>query len=362
MIFEINLIQDTLVVLHYFSLFIVFYLAYQIGKKIPEDNILSISTGFTLYLIVFGLYVNITGLPALYSEKQEFLMQLVYPFLIIYLGGMIVYIFLSEFEQIQYSLQDDKSKIFSYRLTIIASIGYIIFISLAFFGYYDPIFSFFIVLIPFIIATNAIMKKFKGLVIVKRKKPNRWFYAGLSISGFSNALTGFYFMFGESIMIIRYVAVIVGSLLMVYGWRLLPPLSELDWMMKMNQLLIIDNNSSSLLFKYNFTQISEQNEKDIDSDLASSAMSGIDSLLSEILASEGHIKEIEHSGKIVLFLHGTYSDCVLIADAHSDEFKYRLEMFHLNFENKFKTELATFSGEITPFRETESLIREYFSQ
>jgi hypothetical protein len=206
------------------------------------------------------------------------------------------------------------------------------------------------------------MKKFKNLLIVKRKKPDRWFYSGLAISGFSNGLASFYFLFGEGIMILRYIAVIGGVLLMVHGWHLLPPLHELDWMLKMNQLLIIEKNTSSLLFKYNFTPVSENDKNDIDSELASSAMSGIDSLLSEILASKGHIKEIEHSGKMVLFLHGEYSIAILIADAPSDEFKYRLEMFHLNFENEFKDELKSFSGEITPFQATESLIQKYFSQ
>ena len=136
-------------------------------------------------------------------------------------------------------------------------------------------------------------------------------------------------------MILRYIAVIGGVLLMVHGWHLLPPLHELDGMLKMNQLLIIEKNTSSLLFKYNFTPVSENDKNDLDSDLASSVMNGIDSLLSEILASKGHIKEIEHSGKMVLFLHGEHSVAILIADPPSDEFKYRLEMFHLNFENEF---------------------------
>lgn len=361
MIFEINLLQDILVVLHYSSLSIVLYLAYQIGKKIREDHLLSITTGFTLYLITFAIYVYIAGLPALYIEQQDFLLDLIFPSLIIYLGGMVVYIFLSEFEQKQYDLTETKDTLKSYTLTIIALGGYIIFVFLGIIGLYDPFISFLFVLIPFIIATNAIMKKFKDLEIVKRKKPNRWFYSGLAISGFSNALASFYFIFGEGMMIIRYIAIIGGTLLMVNGWRLLPPLSELDWMLKMNQILIVDDKSSSLLFKYNFTHAREQNETDIDSDLASSAMSGIDSLLSEILASKGHIEEIEHSGKIVIFLHGTHSICILIADAPSNEFRYRLEMFHLNFENTFKDELKDFSGEVTPFQEADSLIQKYFS-
>ncbi|TFF87613.1 MAG: hypothetical protein EU549_04415 [Promethearchaeota archaeon] len=360
MLLQIDLMQDTLVVLHYFSVILIFYLAYQIGRKIREDNLLSMNTGFTIYLITFGFYVAIADLTPLYPEMEVLLEPTIFPMLIIYLGGMITYIVLTEYEENKFNTSEEDNEEFGYPLTSIGLGGFIIFISLGLIGLYDPFISLLIVLIPFIIATNSILKKFKNLEIVKRRKPGRWFYVGLSFSGFSNMLVSFYFLIGEVIFIIRYFAVISGILLMVHGWRLLPSLSELDWMLKMKELLIIHNETSALLFKYKFTQASQEAE-DIDSELAGSAMSGIDSILSEILASKGHIEEIEHSGNIVIFLHGIHSVCILIADGPSDEFRYRLEMFHLSFENQYKAQLSNFTGEITPFLATQALIQEYFT-
>ncbi len=360
MLLEIDLIQDSLIVLLYLSVFLLFYLAYQVGKKIREDNWASMTTGFTIYLISFAIYVLIAGLPSLYPEIEDFLYKIVFLALLIYSGGMIIYTFLTEYEENRYESPKNQKKSFGYTLTCIALVGYFVFTSLAYIGLYDPFISFLIVLIPFIIATNSFMDRFRCLEIVKRRNPNRLFYLGLALSGFSNGLSGIYLLTGKWILFIRYLAVIFGSLLMVHGWRLLPSLSELDWMLKMRQILIVHNQTSSLLFKYTFKE--ESGNESIDSELAGSAMSGIDSLLSEVLASKGHIEEIEHSGQIVIFLHGKYSLCILIADAPSDEFRYRVEMFHLSFEKHFKDQLRDFSGEITQFQETNTLIREHFSQ
>jgi hypothetical protein len=358
-LFQTNLIHDFFVILHFFALFILLYVAYLIGKKIREGKLLSATTGFTIYLITFAIFVFYTGLTFIYPEIETILIRWISLVMIIYYGGMISYIFLNELEQRKYT-SENKKKRFPYLLTGISLIGYVIFIVLSILDFYDPIISFIIIIIPFIIATDGLMKKFKNLEIVKRKSPAVWFYTGLSFSGFSNFLYSFALYYGLFVFFLRYFIVILGSLLMVYGWSLLPNLSELDWMVKMEELFVIHENTSGLLFKYNFKQDSEKEGGKIDSELASSAIGGINALLSEILSTEGHLNQIDYSGKTISFSHGQYSICILIADAPSEEFRYRLEMFHLTFENQFKEELSDFSGDITSFKDSEALIREYF--
>ncbi|MFX0101721.1 MAG: hypothetical protein ACFFCS_19305 [Candidatus Hodarchaeota archaeon] len=112
--------------------------------------------------------------------------------------------------------------------------------------------------------------------------------------------------------------------------------------------------TSSTIYQYDFKQ------RKVEGDLTGSAIGGVDMLLSEILASKGHIKEIDHGEKKITFNHGETTACMLITSGSSEEFKYRLEMFHLSFEKQFYEYLTKFSGNVTPYAKSEDLIREFF--
>jgi hypothetical protein len=167
-------------------------------------------------------------------------------------------------------------------------------------------------------------------------------------------------MFGSWILLLKYILIMLGSSLMVYAWKSLPNLSELDWMRKMEKLYIIHKDTSTLLFQYQFRTEKSDDLEDVDSDLAGSAIGGIDMLLSEILANSGHIKEIEHGDKKINFVHGDFAISILIGNGSSNEFKYRLEVFHLTLEKLYSSELANFNGALAPFTDLESLVRKYF--
>jgi hypothetical protein len=131
-------------------------------------------------------------------------------------------------------------------------------------------------------------------------------------------------------------------------------------MQKMEQLYLIHNETSTLLYQYPFRTEAEGAEGEVDGDLAGSAIGGIDMLLSEILADSGHIKTIDHGNKKIYFVHGTYTTSILISNNPSKEFQYRLEMFHLTFENNYSEELDQFSGALAPFKDLDDLVREFF--
>jgi len=275
----------------------------------------------------------------------------------LYYLGILIFIFLTELDNKLHGEITTK-KPFSYLLTVIAIIGFTIFFILGILGIYDWFFTIFVILIPYVIVSREIMKNFENLKIVKSSQFN-WFYSGLFITGSSNGLIGLYFPLGDIILIIKCGAIIGGTILMVYAWKSLPDLSELNWMQKMQQLLIIHSETSSLLYKYYF-KTSEKGEEGVDSDLAESAIGGIDMLLGEILADSGHIKEIDHGNKRIYFVHGKFTISILISTGASTEFQYRLEMFHLTFEKRFNEELSDFSGDISSFKNVEQIIREYF--
>ena len=98
----------------------------------------------------------------------------------------------------------------------------------------------------------------------------------------------------------------------------------------------------------------------VDTDLAGSALGGVEMLLKEILASKGHIKEIDHGDKKLIFSHGSHTACILLASGSSEEFKYRLEMFHLSFEKQFSKTLPDWSGDLNPFDKADDLIISHF--
>jgi hypothetical protein len=282
----------------------------------------------------------------------------------VYILGMISFVFLTEYDNKKNSVVD-TSKPVPYLLTLISIIGFIVFIivySLSTEIFYALI-IFGIVLFPYIFVSTRLLQNFETLELFKQKNPAKWFFPGLIMSGASNALIGLYFSIGPIALGIKDGLVLLGTILMAYGWSLLPDLRNLNWILKMEKLFIIHKDTSSLLFSYNF-KIKEESKTDnsVDSDLAGSAIGGMEMLLSEILENKGKLNQIDHEDKKILFSHGKYSVCIIIADDYAEEINYRLELFHLTFENEFSSRgLSDFDGNITPFREAESLVHDYFT-
>jgi hypothetical protein len=138
------------------------------------------------------------------------------------------------------------------------------------------------------------------------------------------------------------------------GWSRFPILSELEWMMKMERLMVIEPRSSLMLYQYKFKTLVTQ----VNDDLAGTVIGGVNMILKEILTTKGHIKEIDYENKRI-----SHSLSILITTVPSNEFKYRLEMFHLSFERMFKKELESeFFEEITKFKKASNLVKQYFLQ
>jgi len=365
-IIEDGLFRELILILNFSASLIFIYLAFQLSKKIKEAKLLSTTTGLALYLANQGLSHFAFFFSELYPELT-FSVELKDITALCFILSMVVFIILTEISQSLYDSNQKKKK-FRYPLSIFSILGVSIAYPLVIIMKSDYLPIFLIILVPFLISCLQFVKKFESLEIVKRSKIIPLFFIGWAIAGFVNLLKSNLFkdLFGLGIWVWVWIPLcyICGGFMMTWSWKRLPNLSELDWMLKMERLMVIHRDSSGTIFVYDFQTSSHAgSNQQVEETLAGSAIGGIDALLSEILASKGHINEIDHGNKKIFFSHGIATECVLFATGSSAEFKYRLEMFHLSFEKKFGHDtLLNWNGEVTQFSKAYELILRYFYQ
>ncbi len=206
-----------------------------------------------------------------------------------------------------------------------------------------------------------------GFEVVRRQHPTFWTLFGFSLVGFS-----FYILIFRptyQLLLIKDILILFGSLCILYSWKTVPDVSELDWMLALKRLIIIESKSSLCIYDFIFQKpeknsLSKSNLESksfqTDSHLIAGAMGGINSLIGEILESAGGLDEISYSNFKILFHRRSQFICLLISDKSKMEIKYRLETFGINFEKTFFNELTNFYGEVSPFEKAEKLVKEIF--
>lgn len=355
---DYGILRDIIFLIRILATIILVYLAYQTSKKIQETNILSSYTGFSIFLTTFAIFHLFLGILNFYPDISNpiFSEWSTLTVNLIFLFGMFIFILLTELDYNLHSPEYQTSRV-KYPLTIISIIGITFLIPLI--SFLATLILFIFIVIPFVIASSRFLESYQDLEIIKEGKHIPFFYSGLTLAGFSNFIYIFTYidLFPVWILnILNSFLVGLGGILMAKTWNELPPLTELNWIRKMEKLMVIHIDSSSLLYQFTFQKAREE----IDEDLAGSAIGGIEMLLSEILASKGKIKEIDHGDKVIFFNHGKYTIGILIASERAAELKYRLDMFHLSFEKNFDHILSSWEGEITSFQDADDLIQKYF--
>jgi len=358
-IIEYGVNRDIILLLRFLAIIIILFMAFQVMKKIRDTSILSTTTGFTVFLITQALFHYFIAFPYLYSEVvPSFIYYIIIN--VLFLCGLYSFIFFTELDDYLHGSFKDNEKN-PFLLSIITGIGASFLGFLAFFQIITIISVFIFVVVPVIIVTKIFLNKYRSFEIIKRSKIVELFYFGLSIVGFSNFLMFdiFLYYFGIwNILFVNSILIIVGGLLMTWTWSKLPSLSELDWMLKLERLLVIHLKSFRLMYHYEF-QLSENN---MEGDLISGAFGGLNAILREILSSDGYLKEISHGDKNIIFSHGISTLCILITSKYFSEFKYRLRMFHLSFEKQFGGEnLKDWKGQLKIFEKANSLITQFFT-
>lgn len=349
--------RDWLLILRALTTVISFYIAYQVGRRIPESGGLSSTTGMCFYLVGSGLFQWAISLNLFYFdwEYTPLFYQIVN---YIYFSAMAIYGVLTEIEQKRY-FADEIGPKFAFKWSVVAIIGFIVFNLLAFIDPNFFNFAFIYMIFPFIATTGMMMDRFNELKILQNRRPGTYFLLGLSISGFSN----FLFSFSLDMIIIGVIQsfmVIIGTMLLVKGWSLIPPMIELKWYLKLNRIIVIHPKNSLSLFSYKF--LNQKDKFEGEDILAGGAFSGIQSLLNEILKSDKGINAIEHGDQVVYFNHSELATFILITSGKAKEFDERLNEFKTEFISQYQTALQEFDGNLGVFDNAEKLIAKVFTK
>ena len=134
----------------------------------------------------------------------------------------------------------------------------------------------------------------------------------------------------------------------------------LDDLVKISYIMIIHKEVGVSIYN---KQISLEG---IDSDLISGFLHAISQFRSEIkkgsTATKGKEFEMDYGDFKIVIADGDYVRVALILEGTpSEKLKENQWLFTEHFEKRFETLLANFTGDITPFRETDDLIEKHFN-
>ncbi len=359
LISEPGLVRDAIFLLRALTVFLNFYLAFIIGRRVKEAGFLSATTGFALYLGGTGLFEwGLLGMifygPAVFDTTRFFQLTNV-----IFCITMAAFPFFAESDQARFQKTAGivGRKKFPYTWTLVAMGGIVLFVVLFLINPNLSNLAFIYLVFPLLATSGDFLNRFNALKFLKEKKPALWFIIGMMIAGFSNFITS---LGGDPmvLIIIQAIMAVAGSLCMVRGWNAVPALSELQWYLKLNRLMAISRESSIVLFSYDF-QVSPT-KAETEEVLASGALSGIQTLLGEILHSKEGINEIDHGDKTIYFQHGEVCTFVLFTQGKATEFNERLIAFKREFEKTFGQAAKDFKGYVETFNPASALVKNIF--
>ncbi len=180
---------------------------------------------------------------------------------------------------------------------------------------------------------------------------------GLICAGVGSALRNFFIneLLGYYIFSIGTSIVIIGLLLMAYGFSAFSTLTDLNWKDKLHQLYVVTEDGICL-YAYSF----ENNLPIANSNLLAAGFSGIQKLLSEILKTKEALRIIEYKHLNILVDFRPNIVVLLVITEHSAFLFYKLKEFAEKFSNFFKDLLINWQGNTEIFTPTKSLIQSTF--
>ena len=357
---EYGIVRDIVLLMRFLTIIVSFYLAYSASIRIREAGIISGTTGISLYMIgsgIFQLGMTVILIYADWALSDNFFLITNYA----YLSTMLVFIIFTEMEQ-QKKFPIKSGEGYPFKLSLIAilimivSILMVSFIAIAMFNL-----AFILMTIPFMLTSINFIARYRKLEMLRGNSPVIWFGVGLAVAGFSNFILTFeidlaFLVFIQSTM------VIAGTLMVSKGWSLVPPLSELRWYLNLNRLIVIQRSSSLVLHSYYFQSGGEEDtSKDAESILAGGALSGVQSILTEILKTQGGIKVIDHGDKSIYFHHNEECTFVLFTSGKAEELSERLVLFSLKFMNKYGESLVNWNNNLEIFKDAKELVKIVFT-
>ncbi|MFW9918733.1 MAG: hypothetical protein ACFFED_03985 [Candidatus Thorarchaeota archaeon] len=119
--------------------------------------------------------------------------------------------------------------------------------------------------------------------------------------------------------------------------------------------MVLDNQGM-LIFSHRFHDYSGS----MDPELVGSAISGVISLMKELLASGESLQRIDHGDSKILLEHGMHTTCLLIVSKETARFRQSLRSALLEFETTYREEIYSDTAVTTVFKPFRSRAEEIF--
>ncbi|MHA1908995.1 MAG: hypothetical protein ACW98Y_16970 [Candidatus Thorarchaeota archaeon] len=169
---------------------------------------------------------------------------------------------------------------------------------------------------------------------------------GIVVGGLSSDL-----MFIANLWPVPYT---LGLLLVAYTVALNPRLLFISEARPLD-FLILDKNGM-LVFTHRFGTY----QGSIDSELMGSAISGVISLMKEMLASGQELARIDHGDVKVLLENGMYTTCLLVVTKETARFRQALRNVLMEFETNYREELIEDGALVTTYAPFKTRVEEMF--
>jgi MFS family permease len=130
-----------------------------------------------------------------------------------------------------------------------------------------------------------------------------------------------------------------------------------DWRNYLDGLYIISSSGLSL---FHHRLLNKASDKDMNEDLVSGGITGIQGMLKEIAHSDKNIEVVNHGDLQLLFHYGKWTTAVLFVKKDLIVLREKLAFFHNSFEQKNKNLLPEFNGDISSLIGLKDLTKKYF--
>ncbi len=369
--------RDVLFFFQTLAIFALAYATFKMSQRSRETGFFSATTGLCILLIGITC-LQVTIFHALFfAEDTDVRQSVLLVGDIVIMGGLVFLIIFVEIDQ-EGGIPMTPRPARPYRYTKLALVILVVLIPLVIFVSELRFLLFFLEIFPAAFAARGFIRRFSDMEMVKRTDAPRQFLFGLILAGLSNFLPAFHLIFSFWIFGITSAVIVVGAFLMTSSWAHFPRLEDLQWMRNLDRLIVFESQGGLPLFEHTFHSIAKTSinttssptpglsappeiHQNVNIALAAGAMTGIDSLLGEVLASKGHIKEIDYGEKKAIFYRGKQAIFMLVVAAPSQELLFRLEMFGLSFERQFAEDFAISKTDQPRFQGAETLMWKHFS-
>ena len=135
---------------------------------------------------------------------------------------------------------------------------------------------------------------------------------------------------------------------------------SIHWKDYLDRIVLLDKYGVNL-FYYNFrSDMVGQSKQEVNRDLVSGGLTGIEMMIKEISQSDHHLDILEQADKKIIFVHGKFTIFVLFTTNYLSIHKQKLQRFLEEFEYINYDVIKKFSGMVSDLKGIDALMWKYF--